>query len=83
MRFQSDEFFAGDFIGSVDGEAKVGFDGVELVSINWEEANFCRSDDPNGEPVDLTEADAESITEAIKDALAKVTDAGFGDLVIR
>lgn len=83
MRFQSDEFFAGVFIGSVHGEAKLGADGVELVSVDWEEANFCRSDDPNGEPVDLTEADAEVVTEAIKDALAKVTDAGFGDLVIR
>lgn len=83
MRFHNDAFEAGEFIGTVEGEAKIGHNGlVELVSINWNESVWCRVDDPNGEPVVLNENDRVQIKSVVQDALVKITDAGFGDLVI-
>jgi hypothetical protein len=41
---------------------------------------FCRSGDPDGE-LAIDRADVEVITGAIQDALANVTNAGFGDPV--
>lgn len=85
MRFFGDEFVAGDLIGQVSGECKIGHDGlVELVSIDCEGAQFCRLDDPTGEPVELNDVDAEAIAGAVLDALQAITDAGFSEhLVIK
>ncbi len=83
MRFFGDEFVVGNLIGQVSGECRVNRDGeVELVSIDWRNAAFCRLDDAEGNPVELDGIDAEAITEAVSDALAMVTDAGFSNCVI-
>jgi hypothetical protein len=83
MRFFGDEFEVGELIGQVSGECRIGFTGeVELVSIDCQDAQFCRTDDPTGEPVELDAIETEAIAGAIVDALTSVTDAGFSDCIV-
>jgi hypothetical protein len=83
MQFFGDEFVVGNLIGQVSGQCRVNRDGeVELVSIDCQDAQFCRTDDPTGEPVELDAIKAEAIAGAIVVALASVTDAGFSDCIV-
>jgi len=83
MRFFGDEFVVGNLIGQVSGQCKHDRDGqVVLVKIDWPDATFCRVDDAEGNPVELDGIDAQAIVEAVSDALAMVTDAGFNDCIV-
>jgi len=83
MRFQGDEFVAGDLIGFVCGECRIGYGGFpELTSIDWQDSFFYRLDDATGEFVELCDGSRAQIAESVSEALGAISDAGFNDCVI-
>ncbi len=69
--WSADELYVAGLIGSVEGEFKVdpflGF--CILESIDWERSTFCLDDDPEGNPLEISEFEKQQISEEISELL--------------